>query len=333
MGKLFGLDSLPLRTVIFRPIFVSIANSRLNRVYGWAGVGWLGAVLNSFSLIVWKTEDLRHCPRVSNVASAFGRNAWHFQVPEIPFSADLTKAKEISVCLCSCSKTDLIRAGFAYSPGKGMGQTNYPRGLDYGPLGKYFESFTLFFSVLFGSVIVDYVRANAHKTGEKMIPEFDMTLKTPYDVVNRQFEEQYNFVKFYGPMWIVFNWLLLLSCYIEVVLLVYIALKWANRRFERVKNLVDLIARLVCDLKVRASTWNPLQTQNNKGKAHRSTRLISFRVPVRVLIAISCTRYAVLVHRIRALVERQQDRLVDFCQRKIHFVLSRACSGTPAPQK
>ena len=104
---------------------------------------------------------------------------------------------------------------------------------------------------------MDYVRANAHKTGEKLIPGFDMTLKTPYDIVNRRFEEQYNFVKFYGPMWIVFNWLLLLSCYIEVVLLVYIALKWANRRFERVKNLVDLIARLVCDLKVRASTWNP----------------------------------------------------------------------------
>ena len=98
--------------------------------------------------------------------------------------------------------------------------------------GNIFESFTLFFSVLFGSVIVDYVRGNAHKTG-KMIPGFDMTLKTPYDIVNRRFEEQYNFVKFYGPMWIVFNdWLLLLSCYIEVVLLVYVALKWANRRFE-----------------------------------------------------------------------------------------------------
>ena len=57
--------------MILRPILVSIANSRLNRVYGWAGVGWLGAVLNCFSLIVWKTEDLQHCPRVSNVASAF----------------------------------------------------------------------------------------------------------------------------------------------------------------------------------------------------------------------------------------------------------------------
>ena len=78
-----------------------------------------------------------------------------------------------------------------------------------------------------------------------MIPGLDLTLKTPYDLVNRRFEEQYNFVKFYGPMWILFNWLLLLSCYIEVVLLVYVALKWANRRFERVRNLADLIARLV----------------------------------------------------------------------------------------
>ena len=59
-------------------------------------MGWcrlLGAVLNSFSLIVWKTEDLQHARAFQTLQAHLGRNAWHFQVPEIPFSADLTKAK------------------------------------------------------------------------------------------------------------------------------------------------------------------------------------------------------------------------------------------------
>jgi hypothetical protein len=286
--KLFGLNSLPLRTVILRPIFVSIANSRLNRVYGWAGVGWVGAVLNCFSLIVWKAEDLRHCPRVSNVASAFRekRLAFPSRIESIKCRFNESKRRS-AFASARVRKSDLIRAGFAYIPfKKEWVKPIIPRGTDYDPLGKYFESFTTFFSVLFGSWFADYVRAGVG-AGQKLIPRFDSAQKkTPYELVNRRFEDQYDFVELYGSMWVLFNWLLLLSCYIEVVLLGYVALKWANRRFERVRNLANLISQFVHDSKVRASIWSPLQTQNNNGKARKSTRLKPFRVPVRVIIAI-----------------------------------------------
>ena len=66
-------------------------------------------------------------------------------------------------------KSDLIRAGFAYIPWKKEWvKPIIPRGSDFDPLGKYFESFTLFFfSILFGSVVVDFVRANAGQDWER----------------------------------------------------------------------------------------------------------------------------------------------------------------------
>ena len=146
MEKLFGLDSLPLRTVIFRPIFVSIANSRLNRVYGWAGVGWLGAVLNSFSLIVWKTEDLRHCPRVSNVASAFREKRLAFPSSRDSIQCRFNESKRRSAFASArVRKTDLI-ADLPISPSKN-GSKQFSPGGDFDPRGNIL-SLLLFFSIL-----------------------------------------------------------------------------------------------------------------------------------------------------------------------------------------
>ena len=48
-------------TIIYRPLLLAMANSRMNRGYGWGGVGWIAATINNIATLNFRTHDIMYC--------------------------------------------------------------------------------------------------------------------------------------------------------------------------------------------------------------------------------------------------------------------------------